>query len=138
VGAHRRASSEAGLSQQIRTPRPVLVRPPWVRQQAACRVLTQEFPQLLIHLAVAYLLATPAAPKQGGRSVLWPRIRLRASRLLRTPSLPRWLRRVPVELLRMRRTDSQLALEYYQGRGYRAAGRAHLIVRFIEPIKYLS
>jgi hypothetical protein len=58
--------------------------------------------------------ATPAAPKQGGRRVLWPRNRMRESRLLRTPSLPKWLRRVPVELLRMRRTDSQLALEYYQ------------------------
>jgi hypothetical protein len=100
------------LARQIRTARPALVRPPWVRQQAACRVLTQEFPQLLIHLPVAYLLA---APKQGGRSVLWPRNRLRVSRLLRTtPSLPGWLRRVPVQLLRMRRTDSQLALEYYQ------------------------
>ena len=78
-------------------------------------MLTQEFLQLLlIHLAVAYLLATPAAPKKGSRSVLWPRNRLRVSRLLRTPSLPSWLRRVPVELLRMRRTDSQLALEYYQ------------------------
>jgi hypothetical protein len=83
-------------------------------------VPTQEFLQLLIHLPVAYLLvysarlATPVAPKQGRRRVLWARNRLRVSRLLRTPSLPRWLRRVPVELLRMRQTDSQLALEYYR------------------------
>jgi hypothetical protein len=114
AGAHRRASSEAGLARQIRTARPALGRPPWVRVQVACRVLTQEFLQLLIHLPVAYLLATPTAPKKGGRGVLWPRTRLRERRLLRTPSLPIWFRRVPVQLLRMRRTDSQLALEYYQ------------------------
>ena len=77
-------------------------------------MLTQEFLQLLIHLPVAYLLASPTAPKKGGRGVLWPRTRLRERRLLRTPSLPIWFRRVPVQLLRMRRTDSQLALEYYQ------------------------
>jgi hypothetical protein len=83
-------------------------------------VLTQEFLQLLEHLPVAYLLvysvrlATPVAPNQSGRRVLWARNRLRVSRPLRTPSLPKSLRRVPVELLRMRRTDSQLALEYYQ------------------------
>ena len=81
---------------------------------------TQEFLQFLIHLPVAYLLvysarlATPVAPKQGGRRVLWARNRLRVSRLFRTRSLPTSLRRAPVELLRMRRTDSQLALEYYQ------------------------
>ena len=83
-------------------------------------MLTQEFLQLPIHLPVAYLLvysvrpATPAAPKQSGRRVLRARNRLRVERLLRTPALPGSLRRVPVELLRMRRTDSQLALEYYQ------------------------
>jgi hypothetical protein len=77
-------------------------------------VLTQEFLQLLEHLPVAYLLvysvrlATPVAPNQSGRRVLWARNRLRTS------SLPKSLRRVPVELLRMKRTDSQLALEYYQ------------------------
>ena len=77
-------------------------------------MLTQESLQLLIHLPVADLLATPVAPNQSERRVLWARNRLRVSRLLRTPSLPRSLRRVPVELLRMRQTDSQLALEYYQ------------------------
>ena len=111
AGAHRRASSEVGLARQIGTRRPALV---LLRQWAVCRVLTLGFLQLPIHLAAAYLLATPAAPKQVGRRVLGPRNRLRVSRLPKTPALPGLLRRVPVELLRTRRTDSQLALEFHQ------------------------
>jgi hypothetical protein len=94
-----------------------------------------ELIQLLIHLPVAYLLvysvrlATPVAPNQSGRRVLWARNRLRESRPPRTPSLPKSLRRVPVELLRMRRTDSQLALKYYRAatsaRGHTGEMRRH-------------
>jgi hypothetical protein len=77
-------------------------------------VLTRGSRQLPIRLAAAYLLATPAALKKVGRRVLGPRNRLRVSRLPKTRALPGLLRRVPVELLRTRRTDSQLALEFHQ------------------------
>jgi hypothetical protein len=72
--AHRRASSEAGSPRQIRTPHSASVAA-WVRdrEQPACRVLTLEFLQFLIHLPVACLQKTPVAPKQakqGGHKVL--------------------------------------------------------------------
>jgi hypothetical protein len=93
-------------------------------------VLTREFLKLPLYLPVAYLLAAsvaPRLPRLGKRSPLRHRNRLRGSQknrrhprlawrsLLRTAFLPGLLRRVPVELTHMRRTERRRASEYQSG-----------------------